>query len=292
MASRRMARSIAGILSDFHSLYCSISSSSSLICLAAPSKSSFAKLSVRSEAAAPFQNCSASLRGSFLLISHWKSICIAYSRDLERSLTLLAPRFPGRWPGRHGLFELAGQLSHFNGGQPGFKSLVAAFQAGSVDRLFQRIAGKHAENHGHAGIHLRQLQAARCFRTNVVVVRGFAAQYAADCDQRVVAAGKRQFFRGQRQLKRAGNVDDVHIARLRSGPRERVHRRRKQAFGDEAVEATDRDRETQTVRREFTADFSGLELVRQIRYGSLSLFPLEGRRTFFQEGSGAFAHVL
>src|SRR5262249_59147506 len=101
-----MARSIAGILSDFHSLCCSISSSSSLICFAAPSKSSFAKLSVRSAAAAPFQNCSASLRGSFLLISHWKSICIAYSRDLERSHTLLATHFPGRCHGLHVLFVL------------------------------------------------------------------------------------------------------------------------------------------------------------------------------------------
>src|SRR5262249_19817447 len=130
-----MARSMAGILSDFHSLCCSISSSSSLMCFAAPSKSSFAKLSVRSAAAAPFQNCSASLRGSFLLISHWKSICIAYSRDLERSPTLPAPRFPGGGPGRHGLFELAGELSHFNGGQPGFKSLVAALQAAPVHCL-------------------------------------------------------------------------------------------------------------------------------------------------------------
>src|SRR5262249_19571736 len=163
-----MARSIAGILSDFHSLCCSINSSSSLICFAAPSKSSLAKLSVKSAAAAPFQNCSTSLPGSFLLISHWKSICIAYSRDFERSPTLFAPCFPGRGFGRSSGFELAAQLGHFDSRQAGFEALVATFQAGAVNCLLERVASQHAENHRNASIHLRKLQATGCLGTNVV----------------------------------------------------------------------------------------------------------------------------
>src|SRR5262245_60845132 len=163
MASRRMARSIAEILSAFQSLCCSIRSSSSLISFAAPSKSSFANLSVKSAAEAPFQNCSTSLRGSFLLISHWKSICIAYSRDFDRSLTLLAPRFRGRGLQRSCGFQFAEQLRHFNGCLACFEALIAAFEAGAVDGLFERVASQYAENHRDACIHLGELQTARRF---------------------------------------------------------------------------------------------------------------------------------
>src|SRR5262245_5787894 len=159
MASRRMARSIAEILSAFQSLCCSIRSSSSLISFAAPSKSSFANLSVKSAAAALFQNCSTSLRGSFLLISHWKSICIAYSRDFERRPMLLAPRFRSRGLRQRRGFQLSGQLGHFDGCLPGFEALVATFKAGAVNRLFESVASQYAKDYRNTRIHLRELQA-------------------------------------------------------------------------------------------------------------------------------------
>src|ERR1043166_64671 len=191
-----MARSIAGIRSNFHSLCCSMRPSSSLTCFVALSNNSFAKLSVRSAAAAPFQNCSTSLRGSFLLISRWKSICMAYSRDLERRRTLLATHFRVGGLGRCRGFQLAGKLRHFDCGKPCFKSLVAAFQAGTVNCLLEGVTGQHTENHWDTGIHLRELQATRRFGTNVVVVRSFAAKHAADCDQRIILAGERELLGG------------------------------------------------------------------------------------------------
>src|SRR5260370_64005 len=59
------------------------------------SKILFAKVRVLSAALALFQNFVSSLLKSCLLMSHWKSICIANSRDFVRRDTLLAPRLSG-----------------------------------------------------------------------------------------------------------------------------------------------------------------------------------------------------
>src|SRR5713226_6767720 len=62
---------------------------------AAPSNSLFAKARVLSAALALFQNLDSSLLKSCSLMSHWKSICIANSRDFVRRDTLLAPWLSG-----------------------------------------------------------------------------------------------------------------------------------------------------------------------------------------------------
>ena len=85
--------------------------------------------------------------------------------------------------------KLARQLRHFDSRKAGFESLVAALEAGAVNGLLQRVAGQHAENDGEAGIHLRELQTASGFGANVIVMSGFAAQDAADGDERIVSAG-------------------------------------------------------------------------------------------------------
>src|SRR5271156_662488 len=115
-------------------------------------------------------------------MSHSKSICSANSRDLWRSVMLAAPRgaacrargFLGR--------KLARKMSHFDGGEPGFVTLVPAFEARAVDGLFQRVAGQHAEGHRNARIELRQLNSARRFRGHVIVMRSLATQNASDAD--------------------------------------------------------------------------------------------------------------
>src|SRR5712672_2474886 len=125
---------------------------------------------------------------------------MANSRDLvRREGMLFTSRFlrresfgsgGGRFPGD----ELARKLGHLDGGQTGFKTFVAAFEAGAVDGLFESVTGQHAENDGQASVHLRELQTAGGFRANIIVVCGFAAQDAADGDERVVSTGGSKFF--------------------------------------------------------------------------------------------------
>src|SRR5215468_10302903 len=47
--------------------------------------------------------------------------------------------------------QLPQQVHHFNRRQCCFESLVAAFGAGPVDGLLQRVAGQYAEDDRHAG---------------------------------------------------------------------------------------------------------------------------------------------
>ena len=73
-----------------------------------------------------------------------------------------------RWMAAPGFFgNLAHQLRHFDRGEARLVTLIAAFQSGAIDRLFERVACEDAKNHRHAGIELRQLNAARGFRHDV-----------------------------------------------------------------------------------------------------------------------------
>src|SRR5436305_12088902 len=119
---------------------------------------------------------------------------MANSRDLvRREGMLFTSRFLRRESflssgGRFCGDKLARKLSHLDGGETGFKSFVAAFKSGSVDGLFERVAGQHTKNDGQAGIHLRKLQSSSGFGANVVVMGGFTAQDAADGNDCVVTA--------------------------------------------------------------------------------------------------------
>src|SRR5712675_2406259 len=140
---------------------------------------------------------------------------MANSRDLvRREGMLFTSRFlrresfgsgGGRFPGD----KLARKLGHLDGGETGFKTFVAAFEAGAVDGLLERVACQHAENNGEASVHLRQLQTARGFRANIIVVRGFAAQDAANGDEGIISTGGSKFFRCEGKFESAGNMDDV-----------------------------------------------------------------------------------
>src|SRR5713226_983574 len=161
---------------------------------AAPSNKRLAKSRVVSAAFALRQNFASSLAGSCWLMSHWKSICMANSRDFLRSDMLPAARLSGRSSSRcRGRRFSAGELSretgHFNGGETGFKAFVAALEAGAVDGLLESVVRQHAKDDGEAGVHLRELQSARGFRANVIVMRGLASENAANGDERIVTAG-------------------------------------------------------------------------------------------------------
>src|SRR5882762_2068294 len=120
---------------------------------------------------------------------------MANSRDLVRREDMLfAPSFLRRKgfrssSGRFSSDELARKLGHLDGGQTGFKSFVAAFEAGAVDGLLERVAGEHSEYYRKASVHLRELQAAGGFGANIIVMSGFTAQDAANGDEGIVSAG-------------------------------------------------------------------------------------------------------
>src|SRR6267154_1859576 len=89
---------------------------------------------------------------------------MANSRDLVRREDMLfAPSFLRRKGfrssgGRFSSDELARKLGHLDGGETGFKSFVAAFEAGAINGLFESVAGQHTENYRKAGVHLREAQ--------------------------------------------------------------------------------------------------------------------------------------
>src|SRR6266851_4083331 len=93
-------------------------------------------LRVVSAAFALRQNFASSLAGSCWLMSHWKSICMANSRDFLRRDMLPAARLSGGSSSRGRRFsagELSREMGHFNGCETGFKAFVAALEAGAVD---------------------------------------------------------------------------------------------------------------------------------------------------------------
>src|SRR5215467_7686424 len=105
---------------------------------------------------------------------------MANSRALERTDTLLAPRLSGGHLSRNGRAKLPRKMGHFQGGQTGLEAFVPALQSGAVNGLLQGVAGQDAKDNRITAIHLRQLQASSGFRANVVVMRCFAAQDAAN----------------------------------------------------------------------------------------------------------------
>ena len=131
--------------------------------------------------------------------------------------------------------ELTRQIGHLDGGEAGIETFVAAFQAGAIDGLLERVAGENAKDHGHARIELGELHAARDFVANIFEVRGFAANHAADADDGVATARLREFFRGDRNFKRAGNANDFDLFFRGAGAFERVECSGEKTVGDELL---------------------------------------------------------
>src|SRR6267142_4289656 len=106
---------------------------------------------------------------------------MANSRDLvRREGMLFTPSFLrresfGSGGGQFSGDKLARKLGHLDGGETGFKTFVAAFEAGAINCLLESVAGQHAENDGEAGNHLGELQTTSGFGANVIVMSGFAA---------------------------------------------------------------------------------------------------------------------
>lgn len=127
-------------------------------------------------------------------------------------------------------------------------TLVAAFETGAGDGLLEGIAGEDAEDHGDTCIHLRELDAARGFGADVVVVGSFAAEDAANADDGVAGGGLREAFCGDGDLERAGHLDNFDLFCGGAGLLERLFRSGEETVGDEVVEATDDDTEAEAAR--------------------------------------------
>ena len=181
-------------------------------------------------------------------------------------------------------------MGHFDRGKPGVEAFVATFQAGTIDGLLERVAGEHTKNHWHAGIKLRELDAARGFRANVIVMRSLAAQNAADADDGFAAAGFGKFFGGDGNFERARDADDFDVIFGGSGAFQRIESRIEQAIRDELIEAADDNSETQAGSGKFSARRTGSALLRRFRRHSLFAFELRG--PLFDERARAFAHVF
>jgi len=85
-------------------------------------------------------------------------------------------------------------------------------------------------------------------------VRSFAAQDAANGDERVVLVSKSEFFCREGQFKCTWYVNYVYVVALGARAFEGIQRGGEQALSDETVETADRDGKTQAAGAEFAAN--------------------------------------
>ena len=139
-------------------------------------------------------------------------------------------------------YKFAAQAHHLDGGHGGLKSLVSRLDAGAVQRLLQRFAGQHAKAVRNACLLLRLADAARHFVVDRLVVRGFAAQQAAERHDRVhLALVWRQLRARRRNLPRAGNADHLEYRRAWRRCAAARRARLEQPLGDHRVPARHHD---------------------------------------------------
>ena len=114
------------------------------------------------------------------------------------------------------------------------------------------VAGEQAEADRHVELGARVGEPARRFAGDVVEVRRVAANHGADGDERVVALGREQAARRDRQLPRARHPDDVDVVDRDAVPHERVERAVDQRLDDVSIEAAGDDGEAPVRRRSAT----------------------------------------
>lgn len=135
------------------------------------------------------------------------------------------------------------QGGHLNRGQRRFKALVAHFQSGAINGLFERVAGKNAESMWNAGF-LRGLpNTARDFVDDDIIVGRVSAKQASDADDGVVFLRERERARGGRNLEGARHANYGNIVPARSELPQSVARTDEKSFCNEGIEARDNDGE-------------------------------------------------
>jgi hypothetical protein len=146
------------------------------------------------------------------------------------------------------------QIRHLYRGQRRFESFVSHLQASAIYSLLKRIAGKDAKCVRNAGL-LRGLADAACyFVDDDVVMRGVAAQQAAETDDGVVFFSFGQSARGRGNFEGAGDANDFDVVLFCSRANQSVISASQQTVGDELVESGDDDCEAETVRVQFSGE--------------------------------------
>ena len=144
---------------------------------------------------------------------------------------------------------------------PSLVALIAAFEPGAVDRLFERVACENAEHHRNARIKLRDLDSAGGFGADVIVVSSLAAQHASDADNRIECFRCRPAFSRQSRISSDPGTRTISICfSVGSGLLERFERAIKQAVGDEIVELADDDPDAQSCCAQSAAYHCWLQL--------------------------------
>src|ERR1700676_117978 len=198
---------------------------------------------------------------------------MANSRPLLRSDMLLGPLLSGSRCFALFAADPPREMRHFDGAERGFESFVATLQSGAVDGLLQCVAGQHAKHYGHAGIHLRELQPARGFRADIVVMRRLAAQHAADGDKRVVLPCRGNLLRDQRQFKGSRHMHHINILALCARAFQSIRRRGQQPLGNKTIEPAHNNSKPQSLRGEFAANLIWLQFFRHDRQLQRSYVP-------------------
>src|SRR5208337_4275279 len=199
---------------------------------------------------------------------------MANSRDLVRRDTSASPSF-ARFHRPCRATDLSRKLRHLNGPEPRLKAFVPTLQARAIDGLLERVARQHTKHDGNSGVHLRELQTSCCFRADIIVMRGFAADNAPDRNQRIVFSGRREFLRRQRQLKRTWHMCYINVLAARARALQCIHRTLQQPFSNETVESADDDPETQPVGAQAAVDFPEFLVLRHFRSTDLKLCAMD-----------------
>jgi hypothetical protein len=146
------------------------------------------------------------------------------------------------------------QIRHLDRSQRRLKSLVAHLQSGAIDRLFEILAGEHAECMRHSRILCRLPDATRDFVDYHVVMGGVPANQAPETDDGIVFVGFSKCARSRRNFERAGNAHDMNVFFPRTGANQPVISASQQPVSYKFIKAGNHDAETEPRRIQFSSN--------------------------------------
>src|SRR5579885_3418673 len=159
-------------------------------------------------------------------------------------------------------FYFALERDHLNRRSCRFKTLVAHLQACTVERLFQRLAGKDPKGMRDARFLLGLADASRDFVVNGLIVGGFAAQKNAQRNDGIELAGFGSFARSGWDFPCAGDANDGDVVFLCAAAEKSVQRALQEAVGNHSVPARSDDGKAHSLGRKIAFERCGFSLQR------------------------------
>lgn len=133
------------------------------------------------------------------------------------------------------------KCGHFQPCESGFGTLVAGSAPRPLEGLFRAVAGEDSEDHWHPRVQAHLHDAQGSLAADELEVGGLTADDGSQGDNRMVLAGLRQPFRGQRQLEGPGYPSYGDVVLPHIGFEERFHGSSQKPVGDRLVELRDGD---------------------------------------------------